>query len=306
MTQILKQWRLRRLRGRLERVEREKDHALQSLIVRDQAVTGSRPRYDYQDPGSVGTMLDEIAGLQARISLLEHEPEPVADADAAPAAASARPSRLRPAEPRPPEPRPAAPRSGAVVDTVFEQLREALTRMQMANAGGRIDADGLRDALHDALASDRVLDATFRALRVEMVRMQRSTASSRINLEALHAALCAALATDEPAPPADARWTGSWPDLNRPGTPAAPGRDGWHWLQAAGRPLVALSWHAETGAWGHRAGLPARRVFDDGLRYFGPCPLPATPQATTAPEPESAEPEPDAALPEPAQPVPVA
>lgn len=265
MTLLPRRWTLHRLRGRLERVEREKEEALHALIVRDETI-GSRPRYDYQDPGLVGSMLDEIATLKARIALLEHADSGVSMAEeAGPDAPRAAP-RLLPAN--------------KVVDVAFDVLRNQLTQMQSENDHGRIGVEALRQALHIALASEQVLDLAFHGLRTEMIRIQRSTATSKIGLDALRDAMRAALAPEMPELAVyTTQWDGHWPDLNRPGTPADASRDGWHWIQAPGKAPVPLSWHADTGRWGHRtAGFKPRKVFDDGVRYYGPCLVPNVPE----------------------------
>lgn len=249
MALLPKRWTLNRLRDRLERVERAKDEAMQALVVRDEMLD-ERSRFDYQDPGQVGTMLDEIASLQHRIAHLEDpESEAAQDAD--------------------PRGEPAVPEGGALMPA-FAILRAELNQIQRASLTGRIGVDELRQAMRVALTDDAVLDAAFQGLRAEMTHMQRANLPGRIGIDALRQALRVGLTGRDEA----TRWTGRWPETGKPGMPAAPDMDGWHWVRAPGKPLVVLSWHAETRCWGHRLGITPGKAVADGLRYYGPCAQP--------------------------------
>ena len=76
--------------------------------------------------------------------------------------------------------------------------------------------------------------------------------------------------------------TNTWPDPSRPGVPANPERDGWHWLQCLGAPH-ALPWRwlpvtpsDPTEAWGNGDGRELTVAgAARGWRYLGPCLTPA-------------------------------
>ena len=220
---------------------------MQALVVRDEAPIHDRPRHQFQDPGQVGSMLDEIALLQDRITGLETGAGPA----------------IVPSE-----------ASWGALDAAFIVLRTELNRIQNASPTAKIGVDALRQALQAALWSPDVLDAAFNTLRAEMTQMQHSSLPGRIGLNALREALRTSLSGPNPDAVAARDWnSGHWPGV--PGEPVDPDKDGWHWVRAPGKPLVVLSWHAETRAWGHRVGISPQKAAADGLRYFGPCVPPA-------------------------------
>lgn len=257
MALIPRSWMLNRLRGRLNKVQRAKDEAMQALVVRDEGAPHTRPRHQFQDPGQVGSMLDEIAELKQQIAGLEGDDETGYTSITPPA----RPAPAVPVADLSPAP------GGGALDAAFERLRAELSLIQRASPGTKIGVEELRQALQTALWSPEVLDAAFSTLRGQMTQMQRVNLPGRIGLNALRDALRISLAGSGGAEAAN--WNGHWPDV--PGVPLNAEQDGWHWVRAPGKPLVVLSWHAETRAWGHRVGISPQKVAADGVRYFGPC-----------------------------------
>lgn len=75
---------------------------------------------------------------------------------------------------------------------------------------------------------------------------------------------------------------GGWPDAARPGVPANPERDGWHWLQFNDDRPIPLAWIAEIDAWASGAAYTPEGVVELGWRYRGPCLTPAEVSDTLA------------------------
>lgn len=73
-----------------------------------------------------------------------------------------------------------------------------------------------------------------------------------------------------------------WPDADRPGVPADPERDGWHWIIGWNRTPFVAQWVADTeqfvggGIYEWRDGEDvAQGVVAQGWTYGGPCLTPA-------------------------------
>ena len=79
-----------------------------------------------------------------------------------------------------------------------------------------------------------------------------------------------------------------WPDASKPGYPANPERDGWHWLKHPEdlRPFPS-AWNAELGGWPSGALHSPRGVVDLGFTYIGPCLTPAEVAAAVQAEREA-------------------
>lgn len=75
----------------------------------------------------------------------------------------------------------------------------------------------------------------------------------------------------------DTQNPGGWPDAARPGVPANPERDGWHWLSGVTERPAAFEWRSASGGWlFHRAqhNVMPPSDFANWL-YHGPCLTPA-------------------------------
>ena len=76
---------------------------------------------------------------------------------------------------------------------------------------------------------------------------------------------------------------GGWPDAARPGVPANPERDGWHWLRrASDGQIICTKWSAEQGGWVDGVTLSPASVVEFGVTYLGPCLTPAEVSDTLA------------------------
>jgi hypothetical protein len=71
----------------------------------------------------------------------------------------------------------------------------------------------------------------------------------------------------------------NWPDPNRPGVPANPEQEGWHWLRwpMQGREPFPVMWRKEFGR--YRWGNTGYVLIADEYEYLGPV---ATPTQVTA------------------------
>jgi hypothetical protein len=73
----------------------------------------------------------------------------------------------------------------------------------------------------------------------------------------------------------DAQKPGGWPDAARPGYPANPERDGWHWLRNRWGATVPALWLASDGMWRLNDANYSAKNAGRNQEYLGPCHTPA-------------------------------
>lgn len=231
---------------------------MQMMVVRDEVVY-AYPRYDFQDPGQIGTMLDEIALLKQQIAELDG-----ANVGPSSNASVAEPARAQAFVPAVKQ---------AALDVAFRALLDELGERHRRNKDGRVELHDLQSALRMVLTSEPFLGAVFETLRDEMSRIQTRPNGEAPGPDALRDALRVSLLGIETelepilqtVPPI----IGNWPNAALPGMPADPHIDGWHRLQGGDDTQSVLFWNAASRTWSCSMELSAGEIVDGGMRYCG-------------------------------------